>query len=553
MTLHEIVTIFEQIALAQPNVLTAESGSVYDILNGNPSVKYKAFVITQNTHRETETSDIYGLTLFMIDRLNDRLDNHVRIQSTAKEQLSNIVRIFIDNYDLEFPDNVIYTPFQQKFKDLTAGCYVQLNLEIFKSPCYDGEVPVWREQIKLQAKTIDITENGEYTVKPDNGYGGLSSVAIKVDVPQGDCRLQEKDFIINSNGTTQLVADAGYDGIAGGRIIVNVPIPEPDPCPETDYEPETLTVNITVDKHIEDLIGKQLVNVIYDGEDHKYTYRGEAITIPVPPGKIYTVEYLDVEDFDTPESTGEQYVSMWNGHREAVATYIYVGSKPSPEPITDCFTLAYQTEDKQPLRFALPNDSTLYKSNSYSGDWCFLVRNDDFPWYGISTQMFAMPNTLTSVIFPNCSEFITIGSYAFYCCHKLTSVNIPSSVNRINADAFNWSGLETVVLNEGLKEIGKWAFYHTNLESVTIPSTVIEIGYEAFNTQTPSDSTETPSDPSSAKLKEVIMKSFTPVPYTRSMFGNHPELVIYVPDNAVDDYKSAWTFYADNIKGISER
>ena len=39
--------------------------------------------------------------------------------------------------------------------------------------------------IKLQAKDIDISENGETSVSPDYGYDGLSKVNIKTNVPGG--------------------------------------------------------------------------------------------------------------------------------------------------------------------------------------------------------------------------------------------------------------------------------------------------------------------------------------------------------------------------------
>lgn len=402
MTLYTLVEHFKSIASAQPNVRSSWEGNVYTLMNGNSSIEYKAFILTQQNHRETEYSDIYSLTLYLIDRLvDDRETNRLRAQSLCKEQLSNIIKVFVDMADIDYPDNITFFTFTQRFKDECAGCYAQLEVELPKSPCYDGEYPAWREEkIKLQAKTIEINENtDELVIRPDNGYSGLSKVTIKVDVPQGDCRLQEKDFIINSNGTTQLVADAGFDGIAGGRIIVNVPIPEPEPCPPcpdcppTDYEPETLTVNITADKHIEDLIGKQLVNVIYDGEDHKYVYRGEAIAIPVPPGKIYTVEYLDVEDFDTPESTGEQYVSMWGGQNELSASYTFNGQEPIP-PAPSNYCLTFHADGDQVLKITT-HDFAHIEYSFDKTNWVMAADNIEIP-YGGNTEVYVrgINNTL---------------------------------------------------------------------------------------------------------------------------------------------------------------
>lgn len=132
MTLYQVIKGLEHIASSIPNVRTSTNGNVYDIMNANPSVKYGAFVITQNTHRQTEMFDYYGLTLFYIDRLVDnREDNRLQIQSIAKQILGNVITKFCEQYDVDFP-TVKYTPFTQKFKDETCGQFAQFEFELPK-------------------------------------------------------------------------------------------------------------------------------------------------------------------------------------------------------------------------------------------------------------------------------------------------------------------------------------------------------------------------------------------------------------------------------------
>ncbi|QKX39421.1 leucine-rich repeat domain-containing protein [Metamycoplasma hominis] len=69
-----------------------------------------------------------------------------------------------------------------------------------------------------------------------------------------------------------------------------------------------------------------------------------------------------------------------------------------------------------------------------------------------------------------------------YLDKKATKVTIPSSVKEIGEGAFSGcENLKEVTLNEGLEKIGAEAFYKTNIESITIPSSVKEIGERAFH------------------------------------------------------------------------
>ncbi len=62
------------------------------------------------------------------------------------------------------------------------------------------------------------------------------------------------------------------------------------------------------------------------------------------------------------------------------------------------------------------------------------------------------------------------------------NITVPSTVKKINKDAFNYCGsLETVVVSSGVTEIGSGAFYYCqNLRSVTLPDSVTKLGSSAF-------------------------------------------------------------------------
>ncbi len=76
----------------------------------------------------------------------------------------------------------------------------------------------------------------------------------------------------------------------------------------------------------------------------------------------------------------------------------------------------------------------------------------------------------------------SIGSYAFYNCFGLTSIEIPSSVTSIGSSAFyNCFGLTSIEIPNSVTSIEDKAFYNCyGLTSVKIPNSVTSIGSYAF-------------------------------------------------------------------------
>ena len=84
-------------------------------------------------------------------------------------------------------------------------------------------------------------------------------------------------------------------------------------------------------------------------------------------------------------------------------------------------------------------------------------------------------------VIPDDGSVTSIGSYAFSGLSQLKEIVIPASVKEIGGSAFYSSGLEKVVLSEGLETIGMFAFsYCEHLSEINIPSSVKTIYTSAF-------------------------------------------------------------------------
>jgi len=76
----------------------------------------------------------------------------------------------------------------------------------------------------------------------------------------------------------------------------------------------------------------------------------------------------------------------------------------------------------------------------------------------------------------------SIGQYAFHKCSNLQSVIIGNSVATIDWYAFySCSNLQNITIGNGVTYIGKQAFYNCDMSDITIPNKVTTIGESAFS------------------------------------------------------------------------
>ena len=180
---------------------------------------------------------------------------------------------------------------------------------------------------------------------------------------------------------------------------------------------------------------------------------------------------------------------------------------------------------------------------------CLIDNGKIIAYAGGSGTTYTIPNEVTTIGFAAFEglhlENITIsdnvniiGERAFENCMWLTSVAINDGVTSIERDAFyNCSSLTDVDLGESVEYIGPQAFcYCSNLETITIPESVISIEISAFD--------------GCDNLKSIYCKGLTPPNNSQFLGENIDNCSIYVYNESVNAYKTAWAEYADIISGF---
>ena len=165
------------------------------------------------------------------------------------------------------------------------------------------------------------------------------------------------------------------------------------------------------------------------------------------------------------------------------------------------------------------------------------VQGDDYMVTSIGSSSF-MSCQIVSVVIPEGVQ--SIGSYAFNGSDNLSHVELPNSLIEIEEGAFSsCSSLTEIELPNKLKEIGTNAFNGSCIEYIVIPASVTIIGNWSLDM--------------AYSLKAIIFEGQIP-PQIDEGFASIWEYKIYVPEGAVDTYKTAegWSQYADIIFANTE-
>lgn len=162
------------------------------------------------------------------------------------------------------------------------------------------------------------------------------------------------------------------------------------------------------------------------------------------------------------------------------------------------------------------NQLIIPETVEYNGNQYKVVEIGDYGFTGDFTSLI-LPQSLTK-----------IGASSFY-KSKITALDIPESVTVISDHAFQeCEQLKSIDLHEGLVSIGAFAFYKCSLiVEIEFPTSLEAIGASAFD--------------KCSSLKHISTLNVLPPAVTVNSFKGGSDIIIKVPNQALDAYKnSAW-------------
>jgi hypothetical protein len=226
--------------------------------------------------------------------------------------------------------------------------------------------------------------------------------------------------------------------------------------------------------------------------------------------------------------------------------------------------------DYAKLYYTTTNNSTLFENaweHSLTVDPSEISVDSD---YLSSRGKAQYPNGETEgVIIPQ--GVTNIGDYAFSGWQSNTQpLVIPNSVTSIGYSAFGqWQGNnQPLVIPNGVTSIGDYAFryWNSNNQPLVIPDSVTSIGQYAFGNW-PANNQPLVIPDSVTSIGRYAFLGWGLVPYVEmraitpptlvnaNAFTNQNNAPIYVPDESVDDYKTAtnWVNLASRIFSINDK
>ena len=181
--------------------------------------------------------------------------------------------------------------------------------------------------VKLQSKSVTITENGSKTLFPDSNYTGFSQVNITTNVVNNPV-LEDKNVEIIENGDYSFIPGPTYDGIGNFRLKVNVETYDPIPVqsvktaypsfendvtviPSEGYEAMSSVIVKKAEPNLQDkTVAKASTSEVVLSADAGYQGLGTVTVAPIKTKTVSADPSTNVQEFSANTQNNEYITSV---------------------------------------------------------------------------------------------------------------------------------------------------------------------------------------------------------------------------------------------------
>lgn len=188
MNVNEIVNIIKDIAKVQKGVHSVFDGDVYENWN-SAEAKYGSVNIGLQNMTYNANFITYTFVLYYGDRLLQDKKNVNSVYSDGLRVLQSIINKLNTEDGVDIPEEIVYTPFEQKFMDYLAGVYASVDItcesELGMCDIEEFDEPenylwcIYKYQNSTDIQEIPqnmIDEDGNLKIL-DSTYGGYALIA----------------------------------------------------------------------------------------------------------------------------------------------------------------------------------------------------------------------------------------------------------------------------------------------------------------------------------------------------------------------------------------